>query len=76
MSTVQTKNGKAFEYACLNAIFQLLSPTQEIIIERTSQLETAHKSFLSVSIELRDKLIMAANAATRVYKTLSEYSPS
>ena len=70
MGNIQVKTGKAFEYACLNSLFEALSPAQDVQIERTPQLETAHKSFLTTSGDLSSKLIMAANAATRVVMRL------
>ena len=44
MST-QTKNGKAFEYACLIAMYNLLSFSQDVEIQVTPQLETAKNFF-------------------------------
>ena len=70
MGSIQVKNGKAFEYACLNSLFLSLSPNQEVFIESTVQLETAHQAYLSASNEMRSKLVMAANAATRVITRL------
>jgi hypothetical protein len=65
MSGIQAKNGKAFEYACLVSLNEALAPEQNVVIEETSQCETASKRFNEVSDELRTKLIKAANAATR-----------
>jgi len=66
MSGIQTKNGKAFEYACLMSLNTTLSSEQEVIIEDTPQLETAREYFTTVNNEVREKLIKAAYAATRV----------
>ena len=70
MGSIQTKNGKAFEYACLDSLFTSLSPTQDVSIENTAQLETARQAFLATSDEFQDKLIRAASAATRVVTRL------
>ena len=64
--SIQTKNGKAFEYACLNSLYSFLSPNQDIIIEKTPQFETALKAFDSISAELQNNLYKAAIAATRI----------
>jgi hypothetical protein len=66
MSGAQVNNGKAFEYACLESLFNFLSSAQEVIVEDTPQLDTARRHFLSVSPDLRDRFLLAANAATRV----------
>jgi len=66
MSGVQVNNGKAFEYACLESIYNLLSSAQEVIVEDTPQLETARRHFESAPPDLRNRFVMAANAATRV----------
>ena len=70
MGQIQVNNGKAFEYACLDSLYISLSSDQFVTIEITPQLETAHQAFLDASEEMRDKLIRAANAATRVIKRL------
>jgi len=70
MGQIQVNNGKAFEYACLDSLYISLSPDQDVNIVSTPQLETAHQAFLAASEVMRDKLIRAANAATRVVKRL------
>lgn len=66
MSGIQTNNGKAFEFACLDALYNALSGSQDVTIEHTAPLETAQNFFNNASVPLRDKLIKAANAAVRV----------
>jgi hypothetical protein len=66
MSGIQTNNGKAFEYACLQMLYGSLSASQNVSIETTPQLETARNFFLGASDILRDKLVKAASAAARV----------
>jgi len=66
MSGIQTKYGKAFEYACLDSIFLSLSASQEIVVESTPQLDTARNYYLAVPSEHRESLDSAANASTRV----------
>lgn len=63
---VQTKNGKAFEYACLKALNKNLSETQEISIEETEAFKTAKDKYDTAENALRSKLDKAAEAAVRV----------
>ena len=70
MGQIQVINGKAFEYACINSLYIYLSPDQDVNIENTPQLDTAYQAFLATSESMRNKLIRAANAATRVIKQL------
>ncbi|MDR2545955.1 MAG: HaeIII family restriction endonuclease [Lachnospiraceae bacterium] len=70
MGNVQVKNGKAFEYACLESLYESLSPAQYVSIEDTPQLVTARDAFMTASDELRVKLRSAANAATRMITRL------
>jgi hypothetical protein len=66
MSGSQTSNGKSFEYACLLAIYNLLSDQQEVSIVRSAPLETAERFFADAEAEFKDNLIQGANAAARV----------
>ena len=66
MSGMQTRNGKAFGYACLNAVYKTLSASQDVVIETTKQLETAHNLYTNAPNSLRSSLDEAANAASRV----------
>ena len=70
MSGIQVNNGKAFEYACLESIYNVLSSAQEVIVEDTPQLKTARRHFDSASSDLRRRFVAAANAATRVIMRL------
>jgi hypothetical protein len=66
MSGIQTTNGKAFEYACLRALYGALSGSQDVSIEQTAPLETAEKFYTDAPDIFKDKLNQAANAAVRV----------
>jgi len=70
MGRIQVSNGKAFEYACLDSIFKTLSHMQDVRIESTPQLDTAQQAFIDASDEMRERLVKAANAATRVITRL------
>ena len=65
MST-QTRNGKAFEYACLEALSKVLSTYQEVQIESTPQLKKANRFFLELIPENQEAFDRAARAAARV----------
>ena len=63
---VQTSNGKAFEYACVDSLYKMLSKEQEVTIEASSQLETAKRFFETATGKLKENIIKAADAASRV----------
>ena len=65
-SGIQTTNGKAFEYACLLAIYNKLAGTQDIVIKETPQLRTAKNFYDGMLAEVKADLLSAASAATRV----------
>jgi hypothetical protein len=65
MSSIQTTNGKAFEYACIRALYDALSGSQSVTIEQTAPLETAEKFYIHAPDIFKDKLDKAANAAVR-----------
>lgn len=62
----QTENGKAFEYACLDALYNALKETGEVEVEDSPQMRTAKTFFENADDEAKDKLILAAQAAARV----------
>ena len=63
---IQTRNGKAFEYACLQSLNNTLSGTQEVVIEQNSALEVAMEKYHGSSEEMRNNMDLGADAATRV----------
>ena len=67
---IQTTNGKAFEYACILAIYNEFIETQAIKIEESPQLVTAQNLYYSTDKALQDSLYSAASAAVRVIKEL------
>lgn len=66
MPGTQTANGKAFEYACLMALYETLRLREEITIEDSPQMRTARKLFQTMCEENKNELVRAANAAARV----------
>lgn len=69
-SGIQTANGKAFEYACVLALYNDLHQTQQVQIEDSQQLSTAKAQYDSIAGEMRSSLDSAAKAAVRVIKRL------
>lgn len=63
---VQTSNGKAFEYACVDSLYRMLSEGQEVIIEESPQLDTAKGFFENAGGILKENIVKAADAASRV----------
>ena len=67
---IQTKYGKAFEYACVISLYDDLSQKQGVSIEESPQLTSAKNDYLSIENETKEALLKAANAAIRVIKRL------
>lgn len=63
---IQTELGKAFEYACLQSIYNALTDNQDIVIEQNSALEVARESYQNASPDMQNKMDLGADAATRV----------
>ena len=62
---IQTKFGKAFEYACISSLYDGLCRNQEVTIEESPQLLSAKKDFGSVEEEMKESLLKSADAAVR-----------
>lgn len=67
---IQTSNGKAFEYACVIALYEQLDLNQKVVIESSLQMSTAHKLYEEIKDELKDSLDAAARASIRIIKRL------
>jgi hypothetical protein len=63
---MQTSNGKAFEYACAQALHSRLSVEQPVVVVHSAPFVTAQDFFLAAAPPLQDKLKKAADAAARV----------
>lgn len=68
----QTEKGKAFEYACLLAIYNSISSFQQVQIENNSALSIAEKYYIKAGPVEKLNMDKAANAAIRV---LIKYEP-
>lgn len=66
----QVTNGKAFEYACILALYMDLKGTQDISIENSPQLETAQDFYKSMDESTKGALDSAAHAAVRMIRRL------
>lgn len=66
MSGIQTANGKAFEYACVLALYHALQAGEDITVEDSPQMRTARDLYNHMPDERRAELSRAANAAARV----------
>lgn len=66
MPGIQTANGKAFEYACLLALYNALQASEDITIEDSPQMQTARNLYDNMPDDSRGELLRAANAAARV----------
>lgn len=66
MPGIQTANGKAFEYACLLALYNALRGNEDVTVEDSPQMNTAKVLFNGMSDTSKKELVQAANAAARV----------
>jgi hypothetical protein len=62
----QTELGKAFEYACLNSIYNVLKDNQNVSIQHTEPFQTAKDFYLNSTEGQKVKLDLASSAAIRV----------
>ena len=65
----QTRLGKAFEYACIKALYDKYDDLQDVVLEITPQLHTAQHCF-EVSVAKQSNLMEAAQAAIRTIEAL------
>ena len=70
MPGTQTANGKAFEYACILALYNALCANEDIIIEDSPQMSTARNLYSNMSENSQNELLQAANASARVITRL------
>ena len=61
-----TKNGKAFEYACLEALKDAFTPYQQVCVNDSAQLRTARHCYESLEMNARHDMRLAAEAMKRV----------
>lgn len=69
-SGIQTSNGKAFEYACVIALYDQLEKGQKIAIEDSLQIRTAKKLYDEISEDMKSLLDAASRAAVKIIKRL------
>ncbi|WP_372999902.1 HaeIII family restriction endonuclease [Lutispora sp.] len=62
----QVQLGKAFEYACLTAIYNRLSTNQTITIEQNDAYNSTREFYNTLQPIMQQKMISAANAALNV----------
>ncbi len=70
---IQSQYGKAFEYACLSSLNNILKENQTILVQNSSALNFAHASYNVINVEIQDKMTKAATAAARVITRLEPY---
>lgn len=69
-SGIQTKYGKAFEFACVLSLYDKLSSNQSVEITESPQLLSAKSDYESIDEDMKKALLQAADAAVRVVKRL------
>lgn len=60
MPGIQTANGKAFEYACLLALYNSLQASEDVTIEDSPQMRTAKKLYDNMPGAAQLELLRAA----------------
>lgn len=66
----QTQKGKAFEYACLKALYDQLSRDQEVLTEETEAYHTAKVFYEELDAITTNKMDKAARAALKIITRL------
>ena len=67
----QTQKGKAFEYACLKALEQLLSDNEVVWEEQAGKaFKTAKEFYMQLNEEMQDEMSEAASAAVKMLERL------
>ena len=62
----QTRLGKAFEYACIKALYDKYDDLQDVVLEITPQLHTAQHCF-ELSVAKQSNLMDAAQALSLIH---------
>ena len=66
MAQDTTRNGKAFEYACIESLRAAFAPSQKVHVMDSNQLRTARKCYWSIESGKRADMRLAAEAMGRV----------
>lgn len=67
MPGMQTRNGKAFEYAMLDALYGVCVENQEVVREGSPSLNVARECFENQSQPEKDRMRLAADCAARLF---------
>lgn len=65
MALTQTQYGKAYEYACVLALEQVISPTREVRIEQNGSLEATKRNFEGLNEDMQATLMSSASAGAK-----------
>jgi len=63
---VQVSQGKAFEYACLDALRRHLSSSQEIVVTENESVHHAEDAYNTMQSDVQGNMRLAAEAAVKV----------
>lgn len=67
---MQTEMGKAFEYACLKAIYDEFKFKQDVVIDKNSSVAVAENFYIESEATKNEEMDLAAKAAVRVISRL------
>ena len=62
----QTQKGKAFEYVCLQSLYDILNENQEVLVEENRVFNLAKNYYDSLDLKTRIKMDKGAKAATSI----------
>ena len=62
----QTQKGKAFEYACLQSLYNILNENQEVLKEENSAFNVAKNYYNNLDLNTCIKMNKGANAAVSI----------
>lgn len=66
MSLKSNNQGRAFEYACIHALFNEINKIRSVIIDKNSSYFAAEHAWKNIDEHLKEKLVKSANAVTSV----------
>lgn len=70
MNGIQTQNGKAFEYACLKAVRDVLQQSHTVEADENAAYQTAKSSYEKLSSPEQGRMYAAARSATKILLAL------
>jgi len=64
--SIQTELGNAFEYACLQSIYNELADSQAVVIEQNIALEIARQKYENATPDMQNKMDLGSDVSIRL----------